>query len=79
MNKKNLDMYLQQCHGLCKHFILAAVHTLVTVDASPALLAYALPRFITGTMFTGWMEFTHITKETLPAFSASVHTKVVKG
>lgn len=49
--------------------------TLVTEDASPALLADAVPRFITGTMFTRWMEFTHITKETLPAFSASVHTK----
>lgn len=51
------------------------LHTLVTEDASPALLADALPRFITGTMFARWMEFAHITKETLPAFSASVHTK----
>lgn len=48
------------------------LRTLVTEDASPALLADALPRFITGTMFTGWMEFTHITKKTLPALSASV-------
>lgn len=48
--------------------------TLVTKDASPAFFAGALPRLFTGTMFTGWMEFTHITKESLPALSASVHT-----
>lgn len=48
----------------------AVVQILVTKDASPALLAGALPRLYTGTMFTGWMEFTHITKESLPAFSA---------
>lgn len=48
----------------------AVVQILVTKDASPALLAGALPRLFTGTMFTGWMEFTHITKESLPAFSA---------
>lgn len=49
------------------------LHTLVTKDSSPALLAGALPRLFTGTMFTGWMEFTHITEESLPALSASVH------
>lgn len=48
----------------------AVVQILVTKDASPALLAGALPRLCTGTMFTGWMEFTHITKESLPALSA---------
>lgn len=48
----------------------AVVQILVTKDASPALLAGALPRLFTGTMFTGWMEFTHITKEPLPALSA---------
>lgn len=48
--------------------------TLITKDAPPAFLAGALPRLCTGTMFTGWMEFTHITKEPLPALSASVHT-----
>lgn len=50
------------------------LHTLVTKDASPAFLAGALPRLFTGTMFTGWMELTHITKEALPALSASAHT-----
>lgn len=48
----------------------AVVQILVTEDASPAFFAGALPRLCTGTMFTGWMEFTHITKESLPAFSA---------
>lgn len=48
----------------------AVVQILVTKDASPAFLAGALPRLFTGTMFTGWMEFTHITKESLPALSA---------
>lgn len=50
------------------------MHTLVTEDASPAFLAGALPLVFTGTVFTGGMEFTHITKESLPAVSASVHT-----
>lgn len=50
-------------------------HTLVTEDASPAFFAGALPRLSAGTMFTGWMEFTHITKESLPAVSTSVQTK----
>lgn len=48
----------------------AVVQILVTKDASPAFLAGALPRLFTGTMFTGWMELTHITKEALPALSA---------
>lgn len=48
----------------------AVVQILVTKDASPAFLAGALPRLFTGTMFTGWMEFTHITEEPLPALSA---------
>lgn len=48
----------------------AIVQILVTKDASPAFLAGALPRLFTGTMFTGGMEFTHITKESLPALSA---------
>lgn len=48
----------------------AVVQILVTKDASPAFLAGALPWLFTGTMFTGWMEFTHITKESLPALSA---------
>lgn len=48
----------------------AVVQILVTKDASPAFFAGALPRLFTGTMFTGWMEFTHITKESLPTFSA---------
>lgn len=48
----------------------AVVQILVTKDASPAFFAGALPRLFTGTMFTGWMEFTHITKESLPALSA---------
>lgn len=48
----------------------AVVQILVTKDASPAFFAGALPLLYTGTMFTGGMEFTHITKEALPALSA---------
>lgn len=48
----------------------AVVQILITKDAPPAFLAVALPRLCAGTMFTGWMEFTHITKEPLPALSA---------
>lgn len=49
--------------------------TLVTEDATPALFAGALIRLLAGTVFTGRMKFTHITKQSLPALSASVHTK----
>lgn len=56
---------------VCTGFVVGAViQILVTKDASPALLAGALPRLFTGTMFTGRMEFTHITKEPLPALPA---------
>lgn len=48
----------------------AVVQILVTKDASPALLAGALPWLCAGTMFTGRMKFTHITEESLPALSA---------
>lgn len=48
----------------------AVIQVLVTKDSSPAFFAGALPRLFTGTMFTGRMEFTHITKEPLPALSA---------
>lgn len=48
----------------------AVVQILVAEDSSPAFFAGALPRLFTGTMFTGRMEFTHITKEPLPALSA---------
>lgn len=50
------------------------LRTLVAEDASPAFLAGALPRLFTGTMFAGGMDSTHVTKEALPALSASVYT-----
>lgn len=50
--------------------VRAVIQILVTEDSSPAFFAGALPRLFTGTMFTGRMEFTHITKEALPALSA---------
>lgn len=59
------------CGPVGTGFVMGAVvQILVTKDSSPALLAGALPRLFTGTMFTGWMEFTHITEESLPALSA---------
>lgn len=50
------------------------LRTLITKDAPPAFLAFAVPRLFTGTMFADWMGFTHVTKESLPAFSAPVYT-----
>lgn len=50
--------------------VRAVIQILVAEDSSPAFFAGALPRLFTGTMFTGRMEFTHITKEALPALSA---------
>lgn len=56
---------------VCARFMVGAVvQVLVTEDAPPAFFAIALPSLFTGTVFTGRMKFTHITKETLPALSA---------